>query len=219
VTTPHSGPHHHPSRDRLLEFATGVLSGHSALVVGAHLQACRACAGEVEANEAIGGALLSALPPAPMDEDALARALARIERPVPAPAPGPAAPVAFDWEIFPPPAVEAARKRRRWVAPGVWKAPVTGGAFGRRSYLLGIGRGISVPRHTHRGSEMVCVLKGAFEDRGIVYRPGDFCESGESVVHQPRVTMDGQCVCLIAVEASLVARDWVGRLFQPFVRI
>jgi putative transcriptional regulator len=66
---------------------------------------------------------------------------------------------------------------------------------------------------------MVFVLKGAFEDRGVIYRPGDFSESGESVVHQPRVTMDGECVCLIAADASLVARDWVGRLFQPFVRI
>jgi putative transcriptional regulator len=66
---------------------------------------------------------------------------------------------------------------------------------------------------------MVCVLKGAFEDRGVVYRAGDFCESGESVEHQPRVTRDGECVCFVAVDSSLVARDWVGRVFQPFVQI
>ena len=210
------GPSHHPSAERLLEFAIGALNAHRALVVGAHVQACRDCAAEVAVNEAIGGALLSALPPAPMDEDALPRALARIERPVPARA----APVpAPDWELAPALAVEAARKRRRWAAPGVWVAPVTGGPFGRRSYLLGIGPGIAVPRHTHRGAEMVCVLKGSFEDRGAVYRPGDFCESGESVEHQPRVTKDGECVCFVAVDASLVARDWVGWVFQPFVRI
>ena len=216
MTSPHHGPRFHPSAERLLEFATGGLNGHRALVVGAHLQACPECSAEVAVNEAIGGALLSALPPAPMDKDALARALARVERPAPRrPAPAPAP----DWELAPAPAVEAAARRRRWAAPGVWVAPVTGGPFGRRSYLLGIGPGIAVPRHTHRGAEMVCVLKGAFEDRGVTYRPGDFCESGESVEHQPRVTQDGECVCFVAVDASLVARDWVGRVFQPFVRI
>jgi putative transcriptional regulator len=209
-------PRHHPSSDRLLEFATGALSAHLGLAVGAHLQACPACAGEVAMNEAVGGALLSALPPAPMGEDALALALARIERPPPARKSPPPAP---DWDIAPPRAVEAARTRRRWAAPGVWVARVAGGPFGRRAYLLGMGPGIAVPRHTHRGSEMICVLKGAFEDRGVVYRPGDFCESDESVEHKPRVTADGDCVCLIAVDASLVARDWVGLVFQPLVRI
>ena len=209
-------PDHHPSCDRLLEFATGALSPHRALVVAAHLQACAACSGQVALNEAIGGALLSALPPATMQEDALALALARIERPDPAPAARDPAP---DWTVVPPRAVQAARKRRRWAAPGVWVAPVEEDRFGRRTYLLGMGPRIAVPRHTHRGSEMVCVLKGAFEDCGVVYRAGDFCESGEGVVHRPRVTADGECVCLIAVDAPLVARDWVGRLFQPFVRI
>jgi putative transcriptional regulator len=209
-------PHFHPSSERLLEFASGVLSGHRALVVAAHLQACPACVDEVALDEAVGGALLNALPPALMDKDALARALARIERPAPTPAPPAPAP---DWGFAPPLAVEAAHKRRRWAAPGVWVAPVSGGRRGRRTYLLGLGPGVAVPRHTHRGSEMICVLKGAFEDRGVVYNPGDFCESDASVVHQPRVTPDGDCVCLIAVDASLIARDLVGWVFQPFIRI
>jgi anti-sigma factor ChrR (cupin superfamily) len=33
------------------------------------------------------------------------------------------------------------------------------------------------------------------------------------------VAADGQCVCLISADGPLVARDWVGRLFQPFVGI
>ena len=217
MTSPNLHPNHHPSSDRLLEFATGALSAHRSLVIGAHLQACADCAGEVAVSEAIGGVLLNALPPAAMADDALARVLARIERPAPA---APEARVAWpDWDIVPPRAVEAARKRRRWAAPAVWVAAVDKGPAGMRTYLLGMGPGIAVPRHTHRGSEMVCVLKGAFEDGGAVYGPGDFCESDESVEHRPRVTDDGECVCLIAVDASLVARDWVGRLFQPFVRI
>ncbi len=206
------GPKHHPFCDLLLEFATGALGAHRALVVAAHVRNCAACAGEVAFHEAVGGALLGELPPAAMDDHALDWALARIERPVPATAESAhgRAPLG---------SVEAARARRRWAAPGVWVAPVIGGPFGRRTYLLGMGPGIAVPRHSHRGAEMVCVLEGAFEDRGVIYRAGDFCESDESVEHRPRVTADGPCVCLIAVDGSLVARDWVGRIFQPFVRI
>ena len=208
---------HHPSHDLLVGYAAGALRADRALVVSTHLRACSACAGEVALAEAVGGALLSSLPPARMAADALARALARIERPVrepPPPAPGPPG-----WIEIPQDVVEAVRHRRRWAAPGVWVAPVVGGSRGPRSYLLRVGAGMSVPRHTHLGSEMVCVLKGAFTDRGETYGPGDFAESDDAIDHRPQVTADGECVCLVAVDASLVARDWIGRLFQPLVRI
>ena len=213
---------HHPSHDLLIAYAAGGLRADRALVISTHLRACDACRGEVGLAEAVGGALLASLPPAAMAPDALERALAQIERPAPGP-PRPEAPTPNGappgWIEIPKDVVDAVRNRRRWAAPGVWVAPVVGGPFGPRSYLLRVGAGMSVPRHTHRGSEMVCVLKGAFIDRGETYGPGDFVESDESVDHRPQVTADGECVCLVAVDASLVARDWVGRLFQPLVRI
>ena len=114
----------------------------------------------------------------------------------------------------------AAQRHRRWAAPGVWVANVTGRAkAGPRSYLLGVAAGIAVPRHTHKGTELVCVLKGAFEDRGVIYGPGDFAESDETVEHRPHVTRDSECVCLAAADSALVPRELIGRLFQPFVGI
>jgi putative transcriptional regulator len=208
---------HHPSHDLLIDFAAGGLRLDRALVVSTHLRACQACRGEVGLAEAVGGALLATLAPTPMAPDALERALAQIERPTPEPPPRAAPPPG--WIEIPQDVVDAVRHRRRWAAPGVWVAPVSGGPRGPRSYLLRVGAGMSVPQHTHRGSEMVCVLKGAFTDRGETYGRGDFAESDEAVEHQPRVTAGGECVCLVAVDASLVARDWVGRLFQPLVRI
>jgi putative transcriptional regulator len=208
---------HHPSHDLLIGYAAGSLRVDRALVISTHLRACQACRGEVALAEAVGGALLASLPPAPMAPDALERALARIERPTPEP-PAPAA-APSDWIEIPRDVVDAALHRRRWAAPGVWVAPVVGGPRGPRSYLLRVGAGMTMPRHTHRGSEMVCVLKGAFIDRGETYGPGDFADSDETVDHRPQVTGEGECVCLVAVDASLVARDWVGRLFQPLVRI
>lgn len=116
---------------------------------------------------------------------------------------------------WPKPAVRGGDGRRQ----EVWVAPVTGRAHGARGYLLRVAPGMSVPRHTHLGVEMVCILKGAFLDRGAVFEAGDYCESDEVVVHNPVARLGEECVCLVAVDQSLVPLDWIGKLFQPLVRI
>jgi putative transcriptional regulator len=210
-------PLHHPGEDLLVDYATGALFGGRRLVVEAHLEACPQCRAAVAQAEAVGGLLLQSLPAAALQPHALDWALARIERP--APAPEPPKRQAADWIAVPETVVEAARRHRRWAAPGVWVAPVTRGPGRARSYLLGVGAGISVPRHTHRGLELTCVLKGAYRDGDGLYEAGDFACHDEHVEHRPTVTADGECVCLIAADRPLVPRDWVGRLFQPLVRI
>ena len=209
-------PQHHPDATLLLDYGTGALDRNARLVVSGHLGVCEHCRRIVAETEAVGGALLAALPPATLQPDALARALARIERPTPLPA---LPPPPSDWIVVPPAVTEAARDRRRWAAPGVWVATVARGPGKSRSYLLGIAAGMGVPRHTHRGAEMICVLKGAYRDGEVLHGPGDFARNDETVEHQPRITADGECVCLIAAEGALVPRDWVGRFFQPLVGI
>ena len=210
-------PERHPSHDLLSDHAAGALEPARDLIVSTHLASCPVCAAEVALMEAVGGALLAEVPPTPLRSDAKALMLGRIERPAPTPA---LAGVAFDdWIRVPPAVLDAARNRRRWVAPGVWVAPITGDRRGLRAYLLRIAPGMSVPKHTHRGSEMVCVLKGAFADGDDIHRAGDFAESPVELVHRPQATLESECVCLIAVEGALMPRDWVGRLFQPIVGI
>jgi len=211
-------PTRHPSEDLTLDFARGALEVGRALVVATHLSACAGCRACVRLAEAVGGALIDAIEPAALAPDALAKALALLDRPPPPPAAVQRPP--DDWIRVPPEVIAAARRNRRWAAPGVWVAPVTRDRrTGARSYLLGIGPGIAVPRHSHRGAELVCVLKGAFHDRGETYGPGDFAESDEAVEHRPRVTHDGECVCFAATDHALVPRDLIGRLMQPLVRI
>jgi len=209
-------PQHHPAATLLVDYGTGALERNARLVVAGHLGVCERCRRVVAETEEVGGALLATLPPATLQPDALARALARIELATPA-AIVPTPP--SGWIAVPQEVVAAVRARRRWAAPGVWVAPVARGPGNARSYLLGVAAGMAVPLHTHRGAEMICVLKGAYRDGDVLHRPGDFAWNDESVEHQPRTTAEGECVCLIAADGALVPRDWVGRIFQPFVGI
>jgi putative transcriptional regulator len=211
-------PRYHPAGELIFDHARGALDRGRALVVGAHVGACAECAAAVRVAEAVGGALLAELPPAEMAPDALERALAAIDAPTP---PTPPAPdQRQDWIKVAPEVLGAALRRKRWAAPGVWVAPVTRDPrTGARSYLLGVGANIAVPLHSHRGQELICVLKGAYKDRGRIHGPGDFAENDDAVEHQPKTTRDGECVCLIAAEHRLVPRNWRARLLQPFVGI
>lgn len=209
-------PSHHPQTERLIEYAAGAMDPGSRLVIDSHLRACPRCRADAAVADAVGGALLQAIEPQPLQADALARAMARIEAPPPPARSAPPGPAGW---IEVPAEIARAAQGRRWTAPRVWVAKVAGRPSGPRSYLLRVGAGMSVPRHTHRGAEMICVLKGAFRDRGETYASGDFVENDETVEHRPTVTREGECVCLVATVGSLIARDWVGRLFQPFVGI
>ena len=212
-------PNYHPSESLTLEWAAGTLSSGRALIMATHLDVCASCRHDAARAESIGGALLSDLTGTAMKSDALALALARIERPV-AEAPAGAAKIQpADWIIVPQAVSQAVSRGRPWKAPGVWMAPIRGDGSSERTYLLGMSPGIQVPLHTHKGAELVCVLKGAFADGDHIYRPGDVCESDESVEHRPGVAGDAECVCLVASDHALIARDWVGRLFQPFIGI
>jgi putative transcriptional regulator len=210
-------PHHHPEEFLLLDYITGALDRGARLVLSGHIGACARCRRAVSETEQIGGALLDCLPPTPLDPDALALALARIERPAgPAIAPLEQLP---DWIDVPTEVLVAARRRRRWAAPGVWVAQIGARPGNGRNYLLGVAAGMKVPRHTHRGLEMVCVLKGAYRDGDALHGPGDFACNDGTIEHQPQITLDGECVCLVAADNALVPLDLVGRFFQPFVGI
>jgi putative transcriptional regulator len=211
-------PRHHPAESLLLDYGGGALAAGARVVIASHLSTCPACSHTVAEVESVGGAILSALPAVELQTDALAWALARIERPAREISQPPIA-IRPDWISTPFEAVHAAQKRRRWAAPGVWVAPISSGPGKARTYLLGVGASMSVPIHTHHGTEMICVLRGNYDDRGVPHGPGDFVCNDESVTHRPAIAASGDCVCLVFAEDALVPLDWVGRLFQPLAGI
>lgn len=209
-------PRHHPSPALVLEYAAGAMPAGRTLVMAAHLAACPACRETLDLANAAGGAFVEGLEPTVMSQGALAAVLARLDQAEPAQS----RPERPDWITVPPEVILAAQKRKRWAAPGVWVAPISHDRrTGAKSYLLRVAAGMAVPHHGHQGIELTCVLKGEFIDRDQAYGPGDFAEVDEQVEHRPHVTKASECVCLISADAPLIARDWVGKLFQPFVRI
>lgn len=89
---------------------------------------------------------------------------------------------------------------------------------GARTKLLRIQPGVAIPRHTHEGSELTLVLRGAFTDASGCYRAGDLAICDEEVDHQPVADKGEPCICLVVMDAPLRLTGAVGRFLNPFVR-
>lgn len=202
--------HHHPGDELLLPLAAGRLGAGQALVVSAHLEGCAECRARLHALQALGGALLEQAEPAALRPEAWERTLQRIAEPAAAapaaasaPRPHPALPAGVPW----PASLRGCEVSGwRWMGPGMRYARVglpQLSAPGSSIYLLRIGEGRSLPRHTHGGVELTQVLCGTFDDGRAVFGPGDFDATDEAVHHQPVVQGGATCVCLAYVGAPL----------------
>ena len=86
-------------------------------------------------------------------------------------------------------------------------------------YKLRLPAGTRTLPHGHRGVEYTTVLTGAYDDGGVRYGPGDFCELNVGMDHQPQVTPDAECICLIASEKPMRMSSGLGRLIQALIRV
>ncbi len=203
---------HHPSAATLLAYAAGRLPVAHGIVVRTHLALCAECRAEAALAAAIGGEMLAELPPAALAADSLAKVLGRLDEAAP-PAP-PARPVPTTVE-------QLATGRWWWIGPGMRLMPLMRrGADNVRLDLIKVAPGVRLPGHGHTGTELTCVLRGAFGDETGEYHAGDFAEGEPGLEHEPMALPVGQdCVCLIATEGRLRAHSWVARLVQPLVGV
>ncbi len=225
-------PNHHPSDALLVAYGAGSLGEGLSLAVAVHLAHCPDCRATLAEVEALGGALLEDLPPAPLESLSLAATLDRLEREE---APGnpckamrirprcsrPAAPAAASPTLPSPlrayvPSLEDLSWQR--LAPGVRRVELlprtsSGGA----AQLLRIAPGTALPHHGHGGLELTVVLSGHFADELGRYGPGDLAEVDGDTNHQPIADSHRDCVCLIATDAPLRFTGLMGRLMQPFI--
>jgi len=210
-------PRRNPSEERLLAYAAGTLSPPEAVVIAAHLALRPANDAWVGRLQVVGGELLEETPPSPMAEDALARALARIETDA---GEAKAPPPLNDMAELPEPLRRYALGPWRWLGPGIRARDVHAPRDGDcRVILLKIDPGRETPRHTHCGVELTCVLSGAYATGTERFDVGDLEEADPDTLHQPRVVSDEPCLCVVALDGEIQLDGWLGRLMQPFVKL
>jgi putative transcriptional regulator len=210
---------HHPGDEFLLHLAAGRLSAGQALVVSTHLEGCAECRRQLHTLQTVGGALLEETAPVGLEPNALERTLQRIDRAAPertgsaaVPPNFPALPEGVPW----PASLRSCRVTGwRFMGPGMRYARVTVPHDPSAAlYLLRIGEGRSLARHTHNGIELTQVLCGSFDDGRAVFGPGDFDSADEAVHHQPVVQAGATCVCLAYVGARMRfdgrIASWIG---------
>ncbi|WP_029010393.1 ChrR family anti-sigma-E factor [Azospirillum halopraeferens] len=217
-------PKHHPSDAMLVAYGAGSLGEALSLAVAAHLALCPVCRRAVADIDALGGVLLDELPPRPLEDDALARTLARIDAAPDRPAHGHNhghtdghATCGGPWPAPLAPYVgPAAETRWQRLAPGVRRISLLPRSrHGGTAQLLRIAPGTTLPHHGHGSLELTLVLSGSFADEFGRYAPGDIAEADAATRHQPIADTDQDCVCLIATDAPLRFTSLVSRLFQP----
>lgn len=232
-------PNHHPSDALLVAYGAGSLGEGLSLAVAVHLAHCPDCRATLAEVEALGGALLEDLPPAPLESLSLAATLDRLDREE-APA-NPCKALRLKPSLgkpplhkpkagsAPQPAMGLPRPLRAYVpsldslswqrlAPGVRRVellPRT--ASGGAAQLLRIAPGTALPHHGHGGLELTVVLSGHFADELGRYGPGDLAEVDGDTNHQPIADSHRDCICLIATDAPLRFTGLMGRLMQPFI--
>lgn len=215
-------PRQHPHDETLARHAAGSLGAGLRLVVDIHIESCPHCRDQLRLFEAAGGVLLESLPPAPVSAALVEKVFARIDAGLAPPLRRPVAqPLRLDDFALPAALSNCAIGRWRFVHPKLrWARVTLPEASRERVVLLKIAAGFAVPQHGHRGLELTQVLRGAFSDGRALYEPGDLAEADEDVEgHEPRVTAEGECLCLAAVEAPLRIQSLLGRLFQPLMGI
>lgn len=208
---------HNLPDDILMGYATGVLPRAFDLVVASHVSLSDESRARLESLEAIGGAVLEDVGTADIADDSLQQTLAKIGGMAPIRRPVPAS------GVFPTPLQDAvggdeAAVRWRSVGKGVKQCVLHSDEDGTARLLL-IPAGRAMPAHSHLGTEMTLVLKGAFRDEDGVFTRGDIEVADAEINHQPIAEPGEDCICLVATDAKLKFQGLLPRLAQPFVGI
>lgn len=213
----------HPDAAWLIDFACGNLSRGFELVVAAHLMACSECADAVRSAERLGAELLlgSGTQEAPRltagqvidgeDGDTGWLSARFALRPTVN---------GTSLQDFVDNYLDCGLSALPWrkAGRGLQVAKLRADAQ-ERLWVLRAAPNTVLPRHTHSGSELTLVLKGAFFNGDTIYAAGDVEDANETTDHQPIVTRDGECICLAATEGPLRFAGWAPRLAQRYLGI
>ena len=212
---------HTAPEELLLDYATGALAQGPALAVALHVALDPVARRAVGQLDAMGGALMEGEGDAPLDNAALERTLARLDRIAVEPRPAPAAAAArpgFEWA--PPPLARLIGADARWrnVLGGFEEIRLRLPGDSHRVSLLRLRPGRGLPMHRHVGTEYTVVLQGGYTDSTGNYGVGDFAVGPGPEQHEPIADPGPPCIALIVVEKPIVLTGPIGRWLNPLVR-
>lgn len=215
-------PTHHLDYSTLLAHAAGTLDEAFSVVAASHIAQCPTCREALRAAEGFGGTLLEQMPEAEVSDECRTRTLAALDAMV---MPPPQRAAILHSEL-PQPLARVLNATRfddiAWKkkAPGVAMFDVKLPNYAKGQLkLLRIGAGRAMPEHGHGGEEITLVLKGAYRDHMGRFAAGDVADLDEEIEHKPVAEDEGDCICLVAIEAPTRFKSFAARLMQPFVGI
>lgn len=212
----------HPDTAWLFDYANGNLSPGFDLLLSAHLAACSTCTQELQLAEQMGAELMfeSATravrlqPEAIMDGECVDSSWMKPRARLPLTGEG------ADLQSLVSNYLDCGLAALPWRSAGRGlKIAKLRADRDERVLLIRAAPDTVLPRHSHEGSELTLVLKGAYFAGTTIYAAGDVEDADESVDHQPVVTREGECLCLAVTDAPLRFRSLLPRLAQGFLGI
>ena len=188
------------------------------LLAASHISLCDTCRATAESYDVLGGALLADTDVSVMVTTSLEDTIARLDA-VPQKtksAPRTAGTLPTPLQDYVGGDLDAIQWRP--VGMGVKQAVLKTSSAATARLLL-IPAGACMPDHSHKGTEMTLVLKGAFDDADGHFARGDVDVANDTVTHTPVACAQEDCICLAVTEAPLRFRAWLPRIVQKFVRI
>lgn len=212
---------YHPNNEFLMSFAAGQLSNSLGIMIACHLEQCEQCRRQTSKYEALGGEILASIESQKVSPDLISQIMDKIDHQADIkPDTMPAAAKNYD----------IPRPLRRFVPDNFDDLKWSGMSRNIREYTIDIDdpeytakfykikAGKELPEHTHEGSEFTMVMSGSFSDRTCHYHRGDFILADEQTVHQPRASLDADCICFAVMDAPLKMTGFFGRMLNPFMR-
>jgi putative transcriptional regulator len=105
----------------------------------------------------------------------------------------------------------------RTVLPGVKECRIESDD-GTTAMLYRIRGGKKMPQHTHEGSEVTLVIRGAFRDETGIYGRGAVAITDEHIDHTPVAVEGEECLCFAVMDAPLRLTGPIGKYLNRFIR-
>lgn len=210
---------YHPDTRLLQEFSSGSLPLAQSACVSVHLHFCEHCQRQVNSLQQVGAELFDALDPIEVDTSLLNGVLEHLDD---------EPPLTYDSHARTDGKPVLVRRLMtgdyqdlKWdrISKALQIARLRTGDRDNEFALYHIKAGGSIPKHTHKGTELTLVLEGSFSDEEGVYHEGDFLMRDAEDVHTPTASRTADCICIGVLDAPIRFKPWNYRLLNPFLQL